>query len=158
MIEIIAAVVGLVSRGIPELINMWKARNEHKQQIELMRVQLEIQEKLASYKLEEVRDTNRTNEAIEAMKAQADAVRQQMELTGIQWVDAWNRVIRPGTFSLFVLLYLLTKVAAAMVFFAQGGGAWNALLAIWSDDFDKPVLIAMLNFWFAGRVLDHVKR
>lgn len=85
-----------------------------------------------------------------------EAVRAQVEKTGVRWADALSSSVRPVITYWFMALYCAAKTAA-FVAAIEGGADWGvAILHAWTEA-DQALWAGVLNFWFIGRVFDRVR-
>jgi hypothetical protein len=109
-----------------EISSAWNKHQDHKHEIERMRLQAEIEagqhaRNLESQKLQ-------AEMGIKVIEAQAvadvgrieaegwlDAVRSTGKAIGVAWVDAWNAAIRPGGATWAIAMLTLDSFAVASV-------------------------------------------
>lgn len=140
---------GSAFRLIWEQISGWlNARQEHKHEVERLRLQAEVDAAQHARNLESIKlqaelgvqtirvQGEQTINAIEA-EAWAGAVQQAAKPTGIWIVDVWNGVIRPLAASIAVFLWVVALNA-------QG---WKM------SDWDRELVGVILGFFFATRSL-----
>lgn len=131
-----------------EISGYLKQRQEHKQQVEMMRLQAELDAGRHTRDLERIRlqaDLNvrevqiKGDLAIQKTEAEAfvEAMKNAMKPTGIWFIDAWNGSIRPQ-FAQFALLMWFAKVIG------QG---------FVLDAYDQELSCAILGFFVADRTL-----
>lgn len=109
-----------------ELIGVFKLREERRAEIEMLRLQAELEAQrserqrqavldaaAAGVKLIEAQREAHTSEASDAMML--EALRQVGQPTGVKWVDAWNGGIRPMLATLSILLIVASAVWPAGV-------------------------------------------
>jgi len=140
---------GSAFRAIWGVAESWlKARQEHKQEVELLRLQGELDAAAHERRQAEIRLQAELGVKTIAVQSEANlqledakgfyAARGESEtLTGIAWVDAFNRVIRPAAASIALLLWVVALNRAGFVM----------------TDWDKELVSAILGFFFANRVL-----
>jgi hypothetical protein len=67
-------------------------------------------------------------------------------LTGIKFVDGWNRCIRPGWATVALLLWVLKVGAQIVQVFTNDGNLGQVM-----DAFDTALLASIAGFYFANR-------
>lgn len=102
---LVSTVAGLLSGSLPDLLKEWKAGREASREIEMLRVQTELQLNVAK-----VESAGRIAEIdrhvdIAAYHAQAQIATASLKPVGIPWVDAWNAIMRPFAVTLIILLF-----------------------------------------------------
>jgi len=109
-----------------EVFGFLKARQEHKQEIELRRLDMEVATANSQLRKEELQAA--ASAGVQIIEAQREATHENMadrmllsavegveKLTGIVWVDAWNKAIRPGMATIGFLLLVLEAFFPATV-------------------------------------------
>ncbi len=104
--------------------------SHHMQDLERMRLQSELGVKEIQIKGDVDIEKIDASAFVEAMKS----VNQP---TGIQWVDAWNGIIRPLAATMALLLWVFALNEAG---FRMG-------------DWDRELVAVIIGFWFANRVM-----
>ena len=95
------------------------------------------------------------SQAVAMMTAQTEALRGQMQVVGVWWVDAANFLVRPLTTYYFLLFYGIVKMATIVVAM-RAADPWVSIIQCWTDE-DAAILAGILSFWFVGRVFDKNK-
>ena len=130
-----------------ELSEAWNKHQDHKHELESMRLQMELEAQKANQDLERMRVASelgikelevKTNAEIEGKDADAfiAAMRTVNTKTGNIWIDGWNASIRPAAATTAILLWWLSL--------AQNG----FVLQEW----DWELVGVILGFYFAHRV------
>ena len=131
-----------------EISSFIEKKQEHNQQIEMMRLQSEIDDKEHARNMEALRVQADLNIQQVQVKSIADlanvdaegfykAIEAAEQPSGIKWVDAWNKLIRPLTATLCLAMLGLS--------FYQGGLIVTA--------FFMDLISSVLGFFFADRTL-----
>ena len=147
---------GGLMRIVPELVTIFNKKQDNKHELDMLDRQIQLEQYQAEHKRQEIVITGDINEALAVLDAQKEAVKGQMQLTGMKWVDALNFLVRPLTTYYVLILYGLAKIAMFAVAISTGITGWESILMIYGDD-DKSILAGILAFWFVGRVLDKRK-
>ena len=130
-----------------ELSEAWNKHQDHKHELESMKLQMELEAQKASQDLERMRVASelgikelevKTNAEIEGKDADAfaTAMRTLHTKTGNVWIDGWNASIRPAAATTAILLWWFSL--------AQN----NFVLQEW----DWELVGVILGFYFAHRV------
>ena len=130
-----------------ELSEAWNKHQDHKHELESLRLQMELESQKAQQDLERMRVASelgikelevKTNAEIEGKDADAfiAAMRTVNTKTGNVWIDGWNASIRPAAATTAILLWWLSL--------AQNG----FILQEW----DWELVGVILGFYFAHRV------
>lgn len=130
-----------------EVSEAWNKHQDHKHELESLRLQMELESQKAQQDLERMRVASelgikelevKTNAEIEGKDADAfiAAMRTVNTKTGNVWIDGWNASIRPAAATTAILLWWLSL--------AQNG----FILQEW----DWELVGVILGFYFAHRV------
>ncbi len=130
-----------------ELSEAWNKHQDHKHELESMRLQMDLEAQKAQQDLERMRVASelgikelevKTNAEIESKDADAfiAAMATLNAPTGNKWIDAWNGSIRPAAATTAILLWWFSL--------AQN----NFMLQEW----DWELVGVILGFYFAHRV------
>ena len=130
-----------------ELSEAWNKHQDHKHELESMRLQMDLEAQKAQQDLERMRVASelgikelevKTNAEIEGKDADAfaTAMRTLHTKTGNIWIDGWNASIRPAAATTAIALWWLSL--------AQNG----FILQEW----DWELVGVILGFYFAHRV------
>lgn len=102
---LISTVAGLISGTVPNLMKEWGASREHSREVEMLKIQTELQLKIAE-KQGETRVAEMDREVdIAAYSAQSTIAKASLKGTGINWVDAWNAAMRPFAVTIIITLF-----------------------------------------------------
>lgn len=148
LMSLISMLGGGLMRMLPELIGYFNKKADNSHELNMLDKQIEL-EKLKAVGAQQQAD----NEQILAMmNAQVEAVKGQMQLTGIKLVDGLNMLVRPLTTYYFLGLFGIYK-AALLAVALQQSTVWQAILQVYTPD-DASMLSGILAFWFVGRVFE----
>jgi hypothetical protein len=134
------------------LSEAWNKHQDHKHELESMRLQMDLEAQKAHQDLERMRVASelgikelevKTNAEIEGKDADAfaTAMRTLHTKTGNIWIDGWNASIRPAAATTAIALWWLSL--------AQNGFALN--------EWDWELVGVILGFYFAHRVFSNRK-
>lgn len=154
MSALISFLGGSAFRLIWDRISNWlETRQEHKQELERMRLQGDLEAAQHARNLESIRVQSELGIKVVEAKSEADlasieaggwaaAVAAAQKPTGVFFVDAWNGVIRPGA----------ATVALGLWIFALHGQGWQM------TEWDRSLVGVVLGFYFAARSIFVAKR
>jgi hypothetical protein len=149
MSALISFLGGSVFRMIWGEVSAWfTARQEHKQEIERLTLQSQIDTAQHARNLESMRLQNELGiKTIEVQRdaaisqiesdAWADVVRSTSKKTGIRWLDAWNGSIRPFLATLAIIMVVVEVAVAGFVL-----NEWN-----------REIVGLILGIYLADRAL-----
>lgn len=153
---ILSALLGIAGAALPEIIGIFKDRQDKKHEVQLLQMQMEHAKQGHQQKLAEIE--------LQADIADSKAVgnRVKQSLVGITWIDALSGSVRPIVTYLFFGMYCIVKVAQYKLLIAPGL-PWQegvthaqALIAIWTPD-DMALFAAILTFWFGNRTFHKMR-
>lgn len=157
---LISTITGSLSGLIPDFFKEWKVGREHKRELEMLKEQTSLQILLEEKKIQgRIAELDMEME-IEAMRTESQILDGQTKLaaiqmqtkTGIEWVDAFNSVLRP----LFILaVMVLFMVTAGMFVWGVMGNESTSLVEkadlIWSKSLIGMSIEAVIGFLFGYR-------
>jgi len=153
MLTALGAIFGFLGSLAPELIKLYKAKEDRKHELAVMDKQMESQKLGLSAKLEEVN----INADVQDMANVYQQAQAGVPDTGIKWVDAVleiiNSLVRPTITYVYFWLYLVVKYTNYGIMKAQQNLDWKAAIAASWNDFDGAMLAAILGFWFGNRMI-----
>lgn len=136
-----------------QLASMWSKRQDHKHELEMLRLQADLDDKRHARDCERLRLQSelgvkevvvQTDSDIARIEASAfmQASTRVTERTGIYIADLWNSVIRPAAASISLYLWVVALNA-------QG---WKM------TEWDRELVGVIIGFYFASRVLSRDRR
>lgn len=135
------------------VMDWFSKRQDHRQEMESLRLQAELDDKRHARDLERIRlqsdlkvtEVKVIGDVVE-QKAMADAfleaVRATRERTGVLWVDAWNASIRPAGASVSMAVWVGTMLVAGFVL----------------SEFDRTLIAAFLGIFVGDRIHTRMSR
>ena len=131
-----------------EISSFVNKRQDHVFEIERMKLQTEMEDRAHHRNQEAVRlqaelgvktiqAQAESNVLTEEAGAFTEAMKNAMKPTGINWVDAWNGIIRPAAATIALSLWTLKLVHQSFVM----------------QDYDMEITGVVLGFFFADRSL-----
>lgn len=143
---------GGLMRLLPEILGFLNKKTDNAHELAMLEKQFQLEQFRAGARYDELQLQGNTDETLKLLDAQREALKGQMQKTGIRWVDALNFLVRPLTTYYFLGFYGLVKLATLVVAMQQTN-AWQAIIQVWTQD-DAAILSGILAFWFVGRVFD----
>ena len=149
MLALIGAALGLLGSIFPRLIGLFEARQNHKQELEMLKLQGDFQLQMISAghaaKMAEI-------SAVADGRAEGMAYAAAMKPSGNKFVDAFNGFVRPFLTLCFFALYAGVKVGQYMIL-KTDAGAVSALTSLWNQE-DWAIWAAIVTFWFGNRTFN----
>jgi len=116
IVALISSILGFVSGFGPKVLEVYGKRLDHKQELDIRKMEMEFQKLNHELTLERIKaeaGVKLDESYLEAVAADAVAARDQLKAmivdafkpTGIAWVDTFNAIVRPVTAALFLLMF-----------------------------------------------------
>ena len=156
MLTLLSLLGGGLLRILPELLQFLNRKTDNKHELDMFDRQIQLESFQSANRREEIVINGSFEETLAVLDAQKTALKSQMQVTGIRFVDALNFLVRPLTTYYMLAIYGLSKLAMAIVAYHAGVDAWVVISSLYNDD-DKSILMGILSFWFVGRVFDKKK-
>ena len=158
MLELLGLLGGALARLAPEAIRLWGAGADRAHELEMTRLQLEIDRARAASQLDLAHAQAAAASDAAELGAIAEALRGQGERTGLAWADALSATVRPVlTYWWCMGLYTAYKAVAVAVA-VRSGAPLEAFAALLVTEFDRAAIGSMLGFWFLDRALRRAPR
>ena len=150
MIEtIFGGLVGGAFRLAPEVLKWLDRKGERKYELAMQDKQLEFQRLTGAQKIEEAQIQYDTT-ALDTLK---EAIKGQEAPSGIKWVDAFSKLMRPLiTFQWVIVLYPLVILSGFLLAVEAGVPPLEALQGVFGEP-EKALVGSITNFWFLDRIL-----
>ncbi len=156
VVTLLGTLIGFFGAALPECFKLLKGWQDGRQELAILRLQIEAQAQAHSERLEEIVTAADINDSL--------AARAPMQLVGIRWLDGLNASVRPvlayGFFGLYVAVkaaqFQLLAHAASLPWLAASPHA-GTLVALWTQE-DAAILSAIVAFYFGGRALEKARK
>lgn len=150
MLALLGSLLGLLGSLAPRLIQFFEQKQNHAQELEMLKVQGQFQLQMIeaghTAKMAEIN-------AMADMRTELAAFVAANKPTGIRWVDAFNGFMRPFLTLCFFGLYAAVKAAQFLVLAQDGGMGASTVLSLWNNE-DWAVWAAIVTFWFGNRTFN----
>jgi hypothetical protein len=152
---IIGGILGGLFRLAPEVLKFFKSKSEMQHELEMFRLQTELEKTRGEMKIESeyVQFSTAGIEAVvEANKAEAELAK-----NNYRWINAFISLQRPYiTFTIFTL-YVAVKITMITQGFYDGIPLLELLRETWTEN-DVGILMMILNYHFVGRSIEKYRR
>jgi hypothetical protein len=155
ILTLLSMLGGGLMRMLPELIGFMNKKTDNAHELAMLDRQFQLEATRSAARVHEIEVQGDISQTIALMSAQSEALRGQMQLVGLWWVDAANFLVRPLTTYYFLLFYGIVKMATIVVAM-RTVDPWVSIIQCWTED-DAAILAGILSFWFVGRVFDKSK-
>ena len=145
MITLLGSLLGFGTSFLPEVLNYFKANQEHKHELERAQLEMDLMSKRAELKLS-IMDK-------EADIKETEGLYRHDSMDAGGFINALRGSVRPVITYCFFGLFVAIKVTALLSLLNQTGVSLNiALDTIW-DDQTAGLFAAIMSFWFGNRAV-----
>ena len=142
---LLGSLLGFGTSFLPEVLNYFKAGQEHKHNLERMQLEMNLMTKRSELKLQEL------DKQAEIKETEGLYKHDSIDAGG--FVNALRGSVRPVITYAFFGLFVAIKVVAVMTMMnEQGADLAGALNVIW-DDNTAGLFAAIMSFWFGNRAV-----
>lgn len=159
MIAILSALIGFLSAAFPELISVFREKQDKQHEVKLLEMQMQHQREARTQqhqlRLEEIR--------LEADTSEQHALNARLMPIGVAWVDALAASVRPVVSYLFFTLYACVKIAQFHLLtkptlpWQEALSTSQALVVLWGEN-DMALFTTIMAFWFGQRTIAKFRR
>ena len=142
---LLGSLLGFGTSFLPEVLNYFKAGQEHKHKLEQMQLEADLMAKRSELKLQEL-------DAQAAIK-ETEGLYKHDNIDAGGFVNGLRGSVRPVITYAFFALFVAVKVSAMMALREESGmDLADALTVIW-DDNTAGLFAAIMSFWFGNRAV-----
>ena len=145
MMTLLGSLLGFGTSFLPEILNYFKAGQEHKHNLERMQLEMDLMSRRSELKIQEL------DKQAEIKETEGLYKHDSMDAGG--FVNALRGSVRPViTYAFFGLFVAIKTVAVMTLMNEQGADLAGALNVIW-DDNTAGLFAAIMSFWFGNRAV-----
>jgi hypothetical protein len=153
MWTVISGIFGGLLRLAPEVLKMWDAKNERKHELDMQDKALEFQKLKGDQRVEEISVQGAADYNVDALGVLKTAIEGQDKPSGVAWVDAFSKLIRPLiTMQWVVILYPGVIIWSFILLLQANMPVADALGKVFGEP-EKALVAFIVDFWFVGRTL-----
>ena len=142
MMTLLGSLLGFGTSFLPEVLNYFKAGQEHKHNLERMQLEMDLMSKRSELKIQEL------DKQAEIKETEGLYQHDSMDAGG--FVNALRGSVRPViTYAFFGLFVAIKTVAVMTLMNEQGADLAGALNVIW-DENTAGLFAAIMSFWFGN--------
>lgn len=142
---LLGSLLGFGTSFLPEVLNYFKAGQEHKHNLERMKLEMELMSKRSELRLQELDQ--------QAAIKETEGLYQHDSIDAGGFVNALRGSVRPViTYAFFGLFVAIKTVAVMTLMNEQGADLAGALNVIW-DENTAGLFAAIMSFWFGNRAV-----
>ena len=142
MITLLGSLLGFGTSFLPEVLNFFKAGQDHKHKLESMQLEMELMTKRSELQL------NIMDKQAEIKETEGLYKHDSMDAGG--FINALRGSVRPVITYVFFGLFVAIKITAIVALMNSGNDLGRSLSLIW-DDNTSGLFAAIMSFWFGGR-------
>ena len=145
MMTLLGSLLGFGTSFLPEVLNFFKAGQEHKHSLERMQLEMDLMARRSELKLQELDK--------QAEIKETEGLYKHDSIDACGFVNALRGSVRPViTYAFFGLFVAIKTVAVMTLMNEQGADLAGALNVIW-DDNTAGLFAAIMSFWFGNRAV-----
>jgi hypothetical protein len=145
-------VLGGALRLIPEGIKYFDDRDQRKHELEMSKVQLQIDAARSAQQIDLVHAQGAAEVDAGEIQALIESVKGQSQLTGVKWVDAVSATVRPFVTYGWLILFAVYKACLVRIALGATVSLGDFAAKVWTAD-DAAIFSGILSFWFISREL-----
>lgn len=144
MITLLGSLLGFGTSFLPEVLNYFRAGQEHRHNLERMQLEMDMAAKRSELKLSVL------DKQAEIKETEGLYKHDSMDAGG--FINALRGSVRPVITYVFFGLFVAIKVTALIALMNAGNDLGRSLSLIW-DDATSGLFAAIISFWFGGRAV-----
>jgi|TARA_R110002124_G_scaffold262955_1_gene429145 hypothetical protein len=144
MITLLGSLLGFGTSFLPEVLNFFRAGQDHKHKLESMQLEMELMTKRSELQL------NIMDKQAEIKETEGLYKHDSMDAGG--FINALRGSVRPVITYVFFGLFIAIKITAIVALMNSGNDLGRSLSLIW-DDQTAGLFAAIMSFWFGGRAI-----
>lgn len=153
ILTLLSMLGGGLMRLLPELMSFLNRKQDNAHELAMLDKQFQLEGARTAAHLNEIQVQGDYTQELALVQAQQEALKGQMQLTSIGFVDALNFLVRPAVTYFMVAMYAAAKLAMYMIAMRSGLGGWDAILKVYDEE-DRAILSGILAFWFVSRTIE----
>ena len=149
--SILGSLIGFGGSAVPAIIDIFKTKQDNKQEIEKMKAMAELRAQGYDHDL-------KMYETMGADKEHDRLIQHDIAISKSGgFIGALQRSVRPVITYLFFGLFIAIEVVLLKQVLSLGTPIEEAILVLW-DDNTQGIFAAIISFWFGSRAIDKNKK
>jgi hypothetical protein len=144
MMTLLGSLLGFGTSFLPEVLNYFKASQDHKHKLERMKVEMDMMTKRNELKL------NIIDKQAEIKETEGLYKHDSMDSGG--FVNALRGSVRPVITYCFFALFVAVQTVVILRVMAEGGNWADAVPLMWTAE-TQGLFAAIMSFWFGNRAV-----
>lgn len=143
-------------RFIPEIMKLFTEAKDRAHELEMTKLQLEIDKARAGQQIDLVHAQGDVAASAGELQAYIEALKGQSENSGVPWVDALNKSVRPVLLYWWLILFTIAKIITISMAVSHYVSMESLLANVWTEQ-DAGIFSMMIGFWYVNRTLHNAK-
>jgi len=144
MITLLGSLLGFGTSFLPEVLNFFKAGQEHKHKLQSMQLEMDMMQKRSELRV--------TLLDKQADIKEAEGLYKHDSIDAGWFINGLRGSVRPVITYCFFGLFVAIKVTALIALMQSGNDLGTSLNFIW-DDATAGLFAAIMSFWFGNRAV-----
>jgi len=144
MMTLLGSLLGFGSSFLPEVLNFFKAGQEHKQKMERMTLEMELMSKRSELQLSLLDK--------QADIKETEGLYKHDSIDAGGFVNALRGSVRPVITYAFFGLFVAVQIVIMVKVVNEGGDWASAVTLMWTDE-TSALFAAIMSFWFGSRAV-----
>jgi len=144
MMTLLGSLLGFGSSFLPEVLNFFKAGQEHKQKMESMKLEMELMSRRSELQL------NMLDKQADIKETEGLYKHDSIDAGG--FVNALRGSVRPVITYAFFGLFVAVQVVIMVKVMDEGGDWASAVTLMWTPE-TSGLFAAIMSFWFGNRAV-----
>jgi len=149
MMTLLGSLLGFGSSFLPEVLNFFKAGQEHKQKMESMKLEMELMSRRSELQL------NMLDKQADIKETEGLYKHDSIDAGG--FVNALRGSVRPVITYAFFGLFVAVQVVIMVKVMDEGGDWASAVTLMWTPE-TSGLFAAIMSFWFGNRAVSKYLR
>lgn len=151
MLTLLGSILGFVGSAIPEVVGIFKEKEKNKNELEIMKLQVEAVKQQATLDLMNYR-------AMAQDKEHERVIEHDIAIQNSSGPLSWlSKSVRPVITYLFFALFASVKIASLSIAMEDTGNFQQAILLVWDEE-TQGMFAAIISYWFGRRALEKMNR
>jgi len=158
MLTILGSLLGFAGSAVPSVIDMFKEKEDKKNQMEMFKLQLDAKERGVDLDIKVLEAKANMEDRRSEREEQERLLQHDMALgkqTG--FINSLRAFVRPFITYVFFLTFIGVKVVLVWNTIKNGEDL-NATIAVIWDEQTEALFAAIISFWFGSRAMPKVKQ
>ena len=144
MMTLLGSLLGFGSSFLPEVLNFFKAGQEHKQKMESMKLEMELMSKRSELQLSLLDK--------QADIKETEGLYKHDSIDAGGFVNALRGSVRPVITYAFFGLFVAVQIVIMVKVMNEGGNWASAVTLMWTSE-TSGLFAAIMSFWFGNRAV-----